>query len=451
MEFRQHIARTLTLGLPLVGSQVAQVLIGVTDTAMLGRYSVEALAAGTLGSTAFFTIYLLCSGFAIAVMSLASDAAGREDERSVRRAARMGLWLSVLAGLALMPVLLASEPILLALGQAPDIAEGAAAYLSIAAFGLIPALIWTTFRSHLSALERTRIVLWVTMAGVAVNILLNWLFIFGNLGMPELGVQGAALASAGVQVTMGALLALYSAKGPDMARWDLFRNLQVFDQEVFVRLARLGWPIGLTHVSEVGLFAAAALMMGALGTIELAAHGIAIQIAAAVFMVHLGLSQAATVRVGRFWGAADALGLRQAALSALVLSGIAVVLATAVYLGAGHFLIGLFLDRSEPDAPAILALGVTLLTYAALFQLVDALQVMALGFLRGMQDTRRPMIYAIAAYWIVGIPISYGLGFPGGMGPVGIWLGLVIGLSVAGIALIVRFWRMAPPVAPLPA
>lgn len=445
---RHHIARTLVLGLPLVGSQVAQILIGVTDTLMLGRYSVEALAAGTIGTSYFFTLFVLGSGFAIAVMPMAAEALGRSDEGRVRRVTRMGLWLSFLTGIVLLPAMWWSEPILRQLGQAPGVAADAQGYLRIAGLGMVPWLLVATLRSHLSALERTRIVLMATLLAAPANATLNWFLIFGNAGFPELGLRGAAIASVAVQILTLVVLMGYATRGEGMRRFDLLRNIHRPEWPAFGAIFRLGWPIGLTHVAEASLFSATALMMGWLGTIALAAHGIAIQIAALTFMVHLGLSSAATVRVGQAWGQGDVPALRLAALAATILSAVAVVIAVALYFGAGPWLIGLFLDRSAPDAPAILALGVHLLALAALFQLVDAGQVMALGMLRGIQDTRRPMIYAIVAYWTLGIPSSYGLGFVLGWGPTGVWLGLVVGLAAAMAALFARFLRLTSGAAP---
>ena len=439
---RHHLSRTLVLGLPLVGSQVAQILIGVTDTLMLGRYSVSALAAATISSSYFFSLFVLGSGFAVAVMPMAAQAVGRGDEVRVRRVARMGLWLSVLTGVALLPLTAFSEPILLALGQQPAVAADAQSYLRIAGIGMVPWLLVATLRSHLSALERTRIVLVATLLAAPANAALNWLLIFGNWGAPELGLRGAAIASVAVQAMTLGVLTLYATRGPGMARFDLLRNIHRPDWPAFGEIFRLGWPIGLTHVAESSLFAGTALMMGWLGTVPLAAHGIAIQIAALTFMVHLGLSSAVTVRVGQAWGQGDGAGLRLAAAAAAILSAGAVVLAVALYIGAGPWLIGAFLDAADPDAPAILALGVHLLALAALFQLVDAGQVMSLGMLRGVQDTRRPMLYAILSYWTLGIPASYALGFVLGWGPTGIWLGLVVGLAAATAALLTRFVRL---------
>ncbi len=435
-----HLNRTLVLGLPLVGSQVAQILIGLTDTLMLGRYSVEALAAATLSTSYFFALFVLGSGFAVACMPMAAGAL--DDEVRVRRVARMGLWLSLATGVAMAPAMIWAEPILLALGQKAQVAADAEAYLRIAGLGMIPALLTATFRSHLSALERTRIVLLATLAGAGLNVPLNWLLIFGVGGFPELGLRGAAAASVCVHVLTTLVLALYATRGPDMARFDLLRNVHRPDWPILGEIFRLGWPIGLTHVSESALFAGSALMMGWLGTVPLAAHGVAIGIAALTFMVHMGLSQAATVRVGRAWGLGDIPGLRRAALAATILSAGAVLMAVCLYLGAGEFVVGLFVSRNDPDAAAILALGARLLVVAALFQLVDAGQVMALGFLRGVQDTRRPMIYAIVAYWVFGLPAGYVLGFPLDLGPQGIWLGLVVGLLAATVALTARFLRL---------
>ena len=442
MPFRRHVGRTLVLGLPLVGSLLAQILIMVTDTLMLGRYSVEALAAGALATTVFHALFILAAGFAIAAMGAAADAVGRGDERTVRRTARMGLWLSLGAGLAAMPVLWFSEPILLLAGQLPRTAGDTKDYLRIAMLAMVPALLTMTLRSHLSALERTRIVLWTTLAAAVLNFGLNWLLIFGNAGAPEMGIRGAAWASVFSHAAMAGLLALYAARGPDMARWELFRNLWRPDWEILVRLFRLGWPVGLTLVSESALFTGTALMMGAIGSVPLAAHGVVMQVAAATFMLHLGISQAATVRVGRFAGQGNVVELRRAALAALALSGVAVALSVVVYLGAGRWIVAAFLDSDDAQTPAILTLGVALMGVAALFQLVDGAQVMALGFLRGVQDTRWPMVLAAISYWGVGIPASLLLGFTFGFGPVGIWLGLVIGLAVASVLLMVRFYLL---------
>ena len=441
---RAHARATLTLGLPLIGSHVAQMSLHVTDTVMLGWYSVEALAAGVLGASTFFILFILGSGFAQAVMPMVPAAMGRGDETQVRRDTRMGMWLSIAFGIAIYPVFWLSEPLLLALRQDPHLSELARDYLRIAGLGMVPAILIMVLKSYLAALERTQVVLWVTVAAVGVNIAVNWALIFGNWGAPELGVLGAAVATVVVQVVSLLALALYAAFLPALRRFNLFQRFWRPDWAALKQVFRLGWPIGLTGLMEGGLFHAAALMMGWIGTVELAAHGIALEVTALTFMIHVGLSNAATVRTGRFEGSGDARALRDWAKVALVLSqGIGLVV-IACYLLFPEWIIGLFLAADNPHLPQIVAYGTVLLYVAAAFQVADAAQVMALGLLRGIRDTRVPMWIAAVCYWLIGIPASYVLAFPMGLGGPGLWLGLVIGLTLAAVALLWRFWRLAP-------
>ena len=439
----QHIRAILVLGLPLIGSHLAQFAVTLTDAIMLGWYDVEVLAQQVLGGMLFFTLFIMGSGFAWAVMPMVAEAesAGRVTE--VRRVTRMAQWLSLLFGAAAMPVFWWSGPLLEAAGQQPAVAQGAQGYLRIAGWAIFPALVVMVLKSYLSALERAQVVLWVTVAAVGVNVLVNYALIFGNWGAPELGIRGAAIASLAVQGVSAVGLAVYAALvTPEHA---LFQRLWRPDWEAFGAVFRLGWPIGITNLAEVGLFAASSLMMGWLGTLPLAAHGIALQITSATFMVHLGLSNAATVRAGRALGRGDLHGLRRGGKVIIALSGLMVALTIALFLLAPAPLMGLFLSPDDPDRAAVVAIGIGLLAAAALFQLVDAAQVMALGLLRGVQDTRVPMVIATLSYWAVGVPISYVLGFPLGMGGVGVWLGLAIGLALAGVFMMWRFWRVSLP------
>ncbi|WP_397544712.1 MATE family efflux transporter [Roseovarius salis] len=438
LTYRQHARAVLWLGLPLVGSHVAQYSVTLTDAVMLGWYSVEALAAETLGGTMFFVFFIMGSGFAWAVMPMVASAQAAGEEAQVRRVTRMGGWASVLFGIAVLPLMIWSEPLLLAMGQAPEVSALAGDYLGIAGYGILPALLVMVLKSYLAALERTQVVLWVTVAAVGLNIVVNHALIFGNWGMPELGVQGAAIASLAVHTTSLLVLVVYTERvTPEHA---LFQRLWRPDLEAFGRVFRLGWPIGITNLAEVGLFAAATAMMGWLGKLPLAAHGIAMQVSSIIFMVHLGLSNAATVRAGQAFGRGDGAGLRAGALVVLTVSGTVALLTVVLFLTVPEALIGLFMNPAEPDRAGVIAVGTGLLAAAALFQLVDAGQVMALGLLRGVQDTRVPMIIAALSYWAVGVPASYALGFILGLGGVGVWLGLAIGLACAGVFMLARFW-----------
>lgn len=438
--YMPHIAATLSLGLPLIGSHLARMAIGVADTVMIGWYGIETLAGLVIATSFFHILFFLGMGFGTGVLGLIATAIVRGDETEVRRSARMALWLSLGFGFAVMPLMWFSDPILQALGQTPAVAAHAQDYLRIAGWGLSVVLAQLTLNSYLAAMERTQVVMWVTLAGLPLNVALNWVLIFGNLGAPELGVQGAAIASLTVQTFQLALLVGYARWLPATRQYRLFQRFWRPDPQALRQVFRLGWPIGLTMVAEGGLFVGSNVMMGWIGTQELAAHGIALQICSITFMVHLGLSNAATVRVGQAKGRGDAAAMRDAAMTVIGLSLGFGMLAIAIYLLFGPQLVGLYLDPTGPGGGAIVALGAGLLAYAALFQLTDAFQVIALGFLRGVHDTRVPMWIAGFSYWVVGIPVAWGLAFPGGFGPAGLWLGLCVGLAFASVLLMARFW-----------
>jgi MATE family multidrug resistance protein len=338
---------------------------------------------------------------------------------------------------------LSAGPILSVLGQEVQTAALAGEYLSIAGFGIFPALLVMTLKSFLAALERTQVVFWMTVAGAVTNGLANYALIFGNWGAPEMGVTGAAIASLLTQLVMFGGAAIYAARAlPDYA---LFQRFWRPDTEALWQVFRLGVPIGLTTVSEAGMFAASALMMGWLGTTSLAAHGIVLNITALTFMVHLGLSNVATIRAGNALGRQDVDHLRRGGRTVIVISVIMAVLTTVLFITMPEPLILLFLDPAEPALDDILTLGITLLALSALFQLVDGAQAIALGLLRGIKDTSVPMVLAAFSYWVVGVPMSWLLAFRLGLAEAGVWLGLSFGLAVAALCLNWRFWKTLLP------
>lgn len=442
-----HLKALALLGLPLIGGHLAQFAISMTDTIMMGWYSVEGLAAVVLAGTMFFVLFIFGSGFAQAVMPLVAAQFAQGDDAQMRRTTRMGLWMSALFGCAILPVFWWSEPVLRALGQAPQVAVDASAYLRIAGWGILPALGVMVLKSYLAALERTQVVLWVTLAAAALNGVLNYALIFGHWGAPELGLRGSAIASLSVQIASLVMILVYALRAmPDHA---LMRRIWRPDWDVFRLVGRLGVPIGFTMLAEVGLFAAATLMMGWLGTIPLAAHGVALNLASATFMIHLGLSNAATIRAGNAKGRGDADHLIRGAWVVITCSMIVALVTIAAFVLFPEALIAVFIDPAEPNLPQIVAVGSVLLVVAGVFQLVDAAQVMALGLLRGLQDTKVPMIFAAVSYWIIGVPVSYALGFTFGYGGAGIWAGLAFGLACAAVLMMLRFWRLAPTLGPV--
>jgi len=431
----------LGLGLPLIGANLARLLIGVSDTVIVGRYGIDELAALVLATSYHFILFMLGSGYAIGLMGVLAAALARDDEVEVRRATRMTLWLSALHAVAVLPLMWWSGPILGVLGQEPRVAALAQEFLRLYGFAVVPLLWGMALNSYLATLGRANVVLWATLAGLPVNVLLNLAFVFGRWGAPELGVAGSALAGLIVNWVQVAGLLAYALWLPRARRFDLGRNPWRFDREAFLRVLRLGLPVGLTLVAEIGMFTGANLMMGWLGPVALAAHGIALQLAGLAFMIHLGLGSAATIRVGEAAGRRDTRRIRESAWAAIGLSAAVAGLAAALFVLAPGMLAGLYLDPAKPGSPAILALTGELLLWAGLFQLADGQQAVALGLLRGIQDTRAPMLIAAVAYWLVGLPAGYAAGFLLGFGPAGIWFGLLAGLATAAVLLMRRFWR----------
>ncbi len=444
-----HFKAITVLGLPLIGGHLAQFAIGLTDTVMLGWYGVEALAAVTLANSYFFVLFLFGAGFGWAVMPMVATAAAEENETSIRRSTRMGLWLSLIYATVMMPMLWWSYPILIALKQEPQIAETAAQYLRVAGWGIFPALLVMVLKSYLAALERTQIVLWITLVAALVNALTNYALIFGNWGAPELGVIGAAIASVVTQIVSLVAVVIYAVRA--LPEHSLFQRFWRPDWEMFLSVLRLGVPIGLTTLAEVSLFATSAVMMGWLGPVPLAAHGIALNLASATFMVHLGLSNVATIRAGNALGRRDRPHLEKGAIAVTVMSLVVSVLTVILFLTCAEPLISLFMEHDDPQRPQILLIGTGLLAMAALFQLVDGAQVIALGLLRGLQDANIPMVMAALSYWAIGIPASYYFGFVVGMDGIGVWLGLVLGLAFAAVMLMARFWLRSVRIVGVPA
>ncbi|MFT5159530.1 MAG: MATE family multidrug resistance protein [Paracoccaceae bacterium] len=443
MPWSGHLKATLLLGLPIVGSHLAQMLITLTDTVMMGWYGIDELAAVVLASSIFFVLFIVGSGFAFAIMPMAASAEGEGDTKQVRRVVRMGLWISLIYCAIMMPLLWNFEAILLAIGQAPEIAKLAQTYMHVVQWSMFPAMLVMVLKSYLSALERVNLVLWVTILAAILNALVNYALIFGNWGFPEMGVRGAAIASILSTLLSFGFIALYVYLLPELKEYAIFTRFWRSDWPAFWEVFRLGWPIGATMLAETGLFSATAILMGWLGTTELATHGIAIQIASMAFVIYLGFSTAGTVRAGRALGRGDIAGIWRVAVTVLGLQLFVAALVIVMFLAIPETLIGAFLTDGSVEASDIVAYGVGLLLVTALFQIPDGVQVVALSLLRGIKDTKVPMILAVISYWVIGMPVAYILGFVWGYGGVGIWAGLVIGLTVAAVTMLWRFvWLM---------
>jgi MATE family multidrug resistance protein len=439
LPWRQHLRETLTLGLPLVATQLAQIATGVTDTVMVGWLGAAELAAVVLGSQTFFIVLIFGGGIAQAIVPLVAAARGAGDERGVRRNVRMGLWVVFAYSFIALIILSQTEPMLLALGQDARTSAWAADYMTIVMWAIFPALTVFALRAFLMSLEKGAVVLVATIAAAMANGLLNYALIFGNFGSPPLGIRGAAIATLVSTCAGATFLIAYCIWHPAARHYEIFVRFWRPDWPAFRDVLRLGLPISGTIIAEVSLFFVASIMMGWLGVIPLAAHGIALQIASITFMIPLGMSMAATVRIGLAYGRGDMANLGRAAATVQWLSAAIAFMAAISFWLFPELLIRLFLDDTDADAPAVLAAAIPLLLGAAAFQVVDAMQAIGTGLLRGLKDSRVPMMMAIFSYWGIGFPAAYLVGFPLGLGGLGVWIGLASGLAVAALLMNWRF------------
>jgi len=434
-----ELSALFKLAWPLVIAQLAQNALATTDVIMLGWLGPRSLAAATLATTFLFPFLITAMGIVGAVAPLVAQARGARDIKAVRRIVRQGGWAALLLAAILVPFLWQLRPLYLALGQNPEAVELAEQFIIIGAWMVVPALLIAVLRSLISAFDATRVVLWITVAGVIFNAGVNYLLIFGNFGFPRLELRGSAIATVSTNVLMFALMLFYVLRHRRFRRFHILLRFWQPDWVRFREIFRIGTPIGLTVFAEVSLFTAAALLMGWLGTDEVAAHAIVLQISSMAFMVPLGIGMATTVRVGMAYGRSDPEGIRQAGWIAIALGVGFMALTCILFLVGGPAVIALYLNPAEPANAHAIALAASYIIVAGLFQLVDGGQVVAAHALRGLSDTTVPMIVAIAGYWVIGMPTAYVLGFVLQWRGVGIWIGLAVGLAVVCVVLVARF------------
>jgi len=435
-----ELRATLMLAWPLVLANLTQQLIQATDILLMGRLGATQLAAATLALNLTFTFNLLLLGILVASSPMMATALGRRSNavRDVRRTFRAGLWLLILAMPPYWLLLWHVGDVMRAFGQSPELASQGQTFLRAYMWCAAPWLLFQLLRNFVAALERPRIVLWLSLGGIALNALLSWALIFGHFGLPALGLVGGGVGSTLTWLIMcGALIAVTSFDR-QFGRFHLFGRWWRFDRERTLAMARLGWPIGATMALEMGVFALAAYFMGWIGAPAVAGHAVALQIAALTFMIPLGLGQAATVRVGLAHGRGDRRAITRAGWTAWVLGVGFMGLMAIGMLVSPRTLVTLFLVDAPANAMAIV-LAVSFLKVAAAFQLVDGAQVIGAGMLRGLHDTRWPLIFALVGYWVVGLGIGAWLAFAADWQGVGIWVGLASGLAAVAVLMLARW------------
>jgi multidrug resistance protein, MATE family len=440
--WRVEFMETLRLAVPIALTQLGQIAMMTTDLALLGRLGDRVVAASALAHAVLFAAFVMGMGLVSAVAPLAAQAFGGRDPRMVRRSLRVGLWAASLLGVPLSAMLFIGEDILLALGQAPESAALASRYLYGLVWSMVPAWWFICLRGFMGAVNRPEPGLWITLAAIPANALLAYGLIYGAFGLPELDLLGAGLATTIVNLGMCAagIWVCYAMR--PFKKYQVLGRVWRPDWPLFRRLLVIGAPISATYSLEYGVFAAAGILMGWIGSSALAAHQIALTIASVLFMVPFGISMAATVRVGHAVGRRDAYGTRLAGFTAIALGIAFMTVMTLIVVATRDLLPGIFLGSAASEAGATAALASTLLVVCSTFFIADGVQTIAAGALRGLNDTRVPLLFAALCFWLIGFPASYGFGFTFGLGATGVWVGLSVGLILYALMLIVRFHRL---------
>jgi MATE family multidrug resistance protein len=432
-----EFAETLKLAVPLALTQLAQIAMMTTDLALIGRLGTDAVAAAALGQTVAFMSFVIGMGLVSAVAPLAAQAFGARDPHRLRRALRVGLWGAVFVGVPITVFQLFGKDVLLALGQTPASAELASHYLKGMAWGSVPGLAAIAIRGFMGSVNRPEPGLWIMLAAIPLNALLAYALIYGAFGLPRLELFGAGLGTTLVNWAMciASMVAVHAMRPFKKFRvlGHIFRADWVLSRELVV----IGAPISIAFALEYGLFGSAALLMGLISPVAVTAHQIALNVAAVLFMVPFGVGMAATVRVGHAVGRGEPAGIRRAGIAALVLGVVFMTVMTAIVLLTRGEIAELFLGSGVAgDAYALTA---RLLIVGATFFIADGIQTVAAGSLRGMSDTRIPMLMSAFGYWAIGFVASCLLGFSVGLGAVGVWIGLSLGTAVYATLLVTRF------------
>ncbi|MFM7349486.1 MAG: MATE family efflux transporter [Erythrobacter sp.] len=439
----QELRATLALALPLAATNLLQMLIHAVDVIFIARLGDQPLAASSLAIAIFGLTLWAMTGLVGACAPLIAAERGRKlhSVRDIRRTVRMGMWVSVAFGLVGMGIAFTGEPLLLASGQSAPIAALAGDFLFVLAFAMIPMIMAGVFRIFVAALGKPGYATAITLLALATNALSNWVLVFGNLGLPALGLLGSALSSVITALAMLAAYVVVSLSDPTLRRYRIFGRWWRPEWARLKDIMMIGTPIALTVLAEAGLFSAAALLMGRFGETELAAHTLALNLAALAFQIPFGTAQATTIRVGFHHGAGDRVAAGRAGWVALAIgAGFMSTTALAMLL-IPTLLLRVYVDPDAPANAALVSFALQYLMWAAIFQLADGVQAVGAGALRGLQDTRVPMWIAIFSYWVPGLGLSIGLGFFTPLEGTGVWIGLAAGLFFAAAGLLWRWSR----------
>lgn len=431
------------LSVPMAATNLTQLAMGATDVLMMGWVGPDVLAAGALGTNLYLVALIFGVGLSNATAPLIARELGHDPTaiEGVGRTVRQAFWAAGCVAVPSWCVLWWSEPILRAMGQDADLSAAAGLYVRALQWALLPFLGYLVLRSFVSVLQRPAPAFIIGLAAVAVNAVGNWCLLLGKCGMAPLGIAGSGLATTLTSLLMFLALAVVVTRDPQFRRYKLFAQFWRRDWDRFRAFWKLGLPLAATLTFEVTIFNAAVFLMGRISPTALAAHAIAIQIAALSFMVPLGIGQAATVRVGLAYGARDADAISRAGWTAFAMTMVLMTAISLVMILAPRTLVGAFLDTASPGNVEVVQLATSFLLLAALFQVADGAQAVGAGMLRGLHDGRMPMLFALVGYWVIGLPLGAMLAFGTPLGGVGIWIGLATGLAIVAVLMISRWTR----------
>jgi MATE family multidrug resistance protein len=436
MKWIEESSLTLRLALPLMIGQLSQMLLGVADTLMIGRLGVTELAALTFANSLFHVPFVFGIGVLTAVSVFTSNAKGAGDTEGARSSCRHGVMLAATVGVVCFALAWWVSMRLDFFGQPSEVSARTTVYFRILMASMVPGLVSIALKNHADALNRPWPPFWIFLGGVGLNVFLNWVMIYGNLGCRALGFEGAAWATLISRSAILAVMFLWLSRAKGLGEWlpGNWGQPPVLDE--IRRLLTIGTPASVQMLFEVSAFSVAGLWMGLFGPVAMASHQIAITLAGTAYMIPLGLSMALTVRVGAADGAGEKDRLRPIMFSGWLLVAGNALLVGSLFMVFGRWIASLFTGDAE-----VISLSASLLVIVGVFQVVDGLQVASISMLRGLHDARMPALIGLVSYWVIGLPVSAGLAFVFGMGACGVWWGLAVGIGVACVTLGPRLWK----------
>ncbi|HYF70179.1 MAG TPA: MATE family efflux transporter [Ohtaekwangia sp.] len=433
LTLRAHLKENTRLAIPVMLSNLGHVMMGVCDNIMVGHIDTVSLAGSGLAIVAFNVLLLFGIGVSYAITPLVAAAHGENNESHITKILRHGLVINTINGIFLVGVVYFARHVLYYINQPPEVVDKAIPYLNIIMLSLIPVLIFQSFKQFAEGLSNTRIALVVVIISNLMNILLNYLLIYGHAGFPELGLNGAGWATLISRIGMAIGIALYFYYAAAFRQFRGAFKPIAFSKKLFVALLALGIPSGAQFIFEVAAFDFSLVMMGWLGTETQAAHQIVINMATLSYMTTAGVAAAATIRVGYFSGKGDAENLSRSAYTSVGMALALMSLWAILFIAGNSWLPTLYVEDNK-----VIAIASSLLIIAGLFQLSDGVQVVCNSALRGLQDVKIPSLLIFISYWIIGLPLGYWLAFILDLGAIGIWTGLLIGLTLTATATFLR-------------